>query len=185
MESSPAKLGDLERYREYLALIARLRTGARLQGKIDVSGVVQQTLLEAHQALGKLKDQSDSKRVAWLRQILANNLRDEIRKAGAAVRNVGRERSLEADLAQSSSRFEVWLAADQSSPSEHAVKQEQLLALADALAQLPDDQRQAVEMHHLQGRPLAEVAEALGRGKGAVAALLYRGLKKLRELLGA
>ena len=48
---------------------------------------------------------------------------------------------------------------------------------------LPRDQRKAVELHHLKGLPLTVVAEQLGRSKGAVAALLFRGLKKLRELL--
>lgn len=176
---------DLECYREYLGLMARLQLGRRLQGKIDLSGIVQQTLLEANQACARKPEPDEPKKAAWLRQILANNLRDEIRKAGAGMRDVGRERSLEADLNESSSRLEAWLVAEHSTPSQHAMRQEQLLALADALARLPDDQRQAIEMHHLQGRPLADVAEALGRNKGAVAALLYRGLKKLRELMQA
>ena len=86
-------------------------------------------------------------------------------------------------MEETSSRVEAWLAADQSSPSQQAMRNEQLLALAEALARLPADQRQAVELHHLQGFPLAEAARRLDRTKGAVAALLFRGLKKLRELL--
>jgi RNA polymerase sigma-70 factor (ECF subfamily) len=182
MDRSPDSFDDLERYREYLALLARLQLGSRLRGKIDLSGVVQQTLLEAHQAQQNNPGSSRGY-MAWLRQILANNLRDEIRKVSGPARNVKRERSLEAELDQSSVRVEAWLAADQSSPSEHAIRQERLLMLADALAQLPDDQRRAIEMHHLQGQPLATVAEELQRDKGAVAALLYRGLKKLRALM--
>ena len=50
-------------------------------------------------------------------------------------------------------------------------------------AECPADQRQAVELHHLQGSSLAEVAHHLGRSKGAVAQLLFRGLRRLRELL--
>src|SRR5436309_2972791 len=105
------ELQGMERFREYLGLLARLQLGARLQGKVDLSGVVQQTLLEAHQAKERLPDNAEERIVAWLRQILANNLRDEIRKLGAAARDVGRERSLEADLDDSSSRLESWLAA--------------------------------------------------------------------------
>jgi RNA polymerase sigma-70 factor (ECF subfamily) len=85
---------------------------------------------------------------------------------------------------QSSARLEAWLAADQSSPSVRAERHEELFRLAAALAALPEDQRRAVELHHIQERPLAEVAAELGRSKGAVAQLLFRGLKKLRELLG-
>jgi RNA polymerase sigma-70 factor (ECF subfamily) len=63
------------------------------------------------------------------------------------------------------------------------MRHEELLALAEALTRLSPDQRQAVELHHLKGCPLAEVADHLGRSKAAVAQLLFRGLKRLRELL--
>src|SRR5207249_3181610 len=142
---------------------------------------VQQTLLEAHQAWGQLEKMDEGQRVAWLRRALANNLTDEVRKLGTATRDVGREQSLEAALAESSTRLEGWLASEQASPGEQAVRNEQLLALAGALAELPEDQRQAVELHHLQGLPVAEVAELLGRSPGAVGALLVRGLKRLRD----
>lgn len=174
---------ELEAFREYLLLLARLQLDMRLQGKVDLSGVVQQTLLEAHQALHRSTNRGVDLKAAWLRQILANNLRDEVRKFGAAARDVERERSLEAALDTSSSRLEGFLAAEQSSPSEEAMRQERMVALAVALARLPEDQRVAVELHHLKGCPLADVAWQLGRSKGAVAALLFRGLRKLRELL--
>ena len=173
----------LERFREYLCLLARLQLDPRLHGKVDPSGVVQQTLLEAHQAMGRFQGSGDANQAAWLRQILGNNLKDEVRKFSTQARDATHERSLQAALDASSSRIEAWLAADQSSPSEHAMRHEQLVGLTEALARLPEDQRQAVELHHLKGLPLADVAEQLGRSKGAVAALLFRGLKKLRESL--
>jgi RNA polymerase sigma-70 factor (ECF subfamily) len=181
MASNPSQ--DLERFREYLCLLADLQLDGRLQGKVDTSGVVQQTLLEAYQALRRSPNTSVTVTAAWLRQILANNLRDEVRKFSAAARDVDREHSLEASLEASSSRLEACLAASQSSPSQQAVREEQLLALADALARLPPDQRQTVELHHLQEVPLAELAERMGRSKGAVAQLLFRALTNLRELL--
>jgi RNA polymerase sigma-70 factor, ECF subfamily len=172
---------DLERHREYLHLLARLHLDARLRGKIDLSGVVQQTLLEAHQARQRGGAERDLPPTVWLRRILANNLTDEVRKATASVRDVERERSLDA----SSARIAQWLHADQSSPSERAEREEELSRLAAALSQLPEDQRTAVELHHLQGLPLADVAAQLDRTKGATAALLFRGLKKLRQRLEA
>jgi len=174
---------ELERFREFLSLLARLQLDPRLRGKVDLSGVVQQTLLEAHQAFDQLRAWDESRRAAWLRKALAHNLTDEVRKLRTAGRDVAREQPLEVALERSSARLEAWLAADQSTPSQRAVRQEQLLRLAEALARLPIDQRTAVELHHLRGSAVAEVARQMGRGEGAVGALLVRGLKKLRERL--
>jgi RNA polymerase sigma-70 factor (ECF subfamily) len=171
----------LDKFRSYLGLIARLELDPALEAKVDVSGVVQQTLWEAHQA-GQAPGDDDA-RMRWLRRILANNLQDEIRKYRAQARSVDRERSLEGALDASSLRIERWIAAEQSSPSLHAIRREGALRLANALSRLPDDQRRAIELHHLQGLTLAETAQTLERTKGAVAQLLFRGLRKLKELL--
>jgi len=180
MSATPAGAGrELERFRHYLTLLARMQLDPSLQGKVDLSGVVQQTLLEAHQAWEQLRQWDEGRQLVWLRRALANSLTGEVRKLGAAARDVARERSLEAERERSSARREAWLAAGESSPPERAIRNEQLLRLAEALARLPDDQRVAVEMHHLRGQPLAEVAEALGWSKGAVATLLFRAMTRL------
>jgi len=177
-------LGDsFERCREYLHLLARLHLDHRLQGKLDPADIVQQTLMRAHEKRDQFRGHTDGELTAWLRQILVNNLAEAVRRFGAESRDVARERSLEASLEESSARLESWLAADQSSPSQRFMRQEQGIRLADALAELPDDQRRAVELHHLKGYSVAEVGELMDRSRPAVVGLLFRGLKKLRQLL--
>lgn len=178
---SPAP--SLERFRSYLLLLARMQL-AGPRGKLDASDIVQQTLLDAHARAGRFQG-DDSALAAWLRQALINNLRDAWRALRRAKRDIRRERSLEEAIDQSSVRLEAMLGSPQSSPSQRAARSEDLLRLADALAQLPDTQREAIVLHHLQGCSLAETARHLERSDAAVAGLLRRGLKKLRELMTA
>jgi RNA polymerase sigma-70 factor, ECF subfamily len=171
------------RYRDYLLLLARMQLGSRPRAKLDASDLVQVTLLKAHQQRGQFRGQSEGEVAAWLRCILAGALADGFRHEHRAKRNVANERSLEAALDQSSDRLQAWLAANSLSPSQKAVRNENLLHMVNALAQLPEAQREAVMLHYLQGLPLSEVAERIGSSPAAVAGLLQRGLKSLRKLM--
>ncbi|MFO0871934.1 MAG: sigma-70 family RNA polymerase sigma factor [Pirellulales bacterium] len=172
----------IEQYRSYLLLLARIQLDARARHKVEASDVVQHTLLEAHAQRQQFSGDEEGF-AAWLRTALANNIRDALRRVRRQKRDVSRERSLEAALEQSSARLGDCLVAAQSSPSRQAVRNEELLRLSDALLALPDAQREAVMLHHLQGWKLGEVAEHLGRTDAAVAGLLHRGLRRLRELI--
>ena len=176
---------DLERYRNYLRLLARMQLDARPTGKLDPSDLVQETLLEAYQRREQFRGTGDAARAAWLRAILARNVADALRAQGRLKRDVRRERSLEEDLASSSVRLGCWLEAEGPTPSEHAQRHEQAIRLADALATLPTDQREALILHYWRGCSLAEVGVHLERTPSAIAGLLKRGLKNLREVLDA
>lgn len=182
MQEVPPELA-VERYRGYLVCLARSLWDERADGAYDLSDLVQQTLMEAHVQRGSFAGRDGAQFAAWLRRILANNLYDAVRARRRAKRDIRLVRSLEDALDASSSRLGACLAADQSSPSERAAGAEELCRLADALARLPDAQRQAVTLHHLRGCSLVETAGEMDRSVAAVAGLLRRGLKGLRELM--
>jgi RNA polymerase sigma-70 factor, ECF subfamily len=169
----------LESFRNYLLLLARLNMGSELQGKLEPEDLVQETLLKAHRSRDRFRGGSEAECLVWLRTILARSLTDAARRHAP---NAGvRERSLEEELEHSSRRLGSMLAADQTSPSQKASRDEQLLRMADALAGLPEDQRRAVELRHLHGLPTAEIARRMDRSIAAVGGLLQRGLRALRE----
>jgi RNA polymerase sigma-70 factor (ECF subfamily) len=172
----------IERYRSYLLLLARMQLDGHLQAKLDASDIVQQTLLEAHTKRAQFHGDAGGL-LAWLRQALTNNLLDGLRALRRGKRNVARECSLRDAMEESSAQLADWGAVDHSSPSRKAARNEDALRLADALAQLPEAQREAVFLRHLQGWTIADTAEHLRRTEPAVAGLLHRGLKRLRQLL--
>lgn len=179
---SPAQHSQFERYRSYLLLLARLQLDKRWQQRIDPSDLVQQTLLDG-QAKWQQLGTENAELAAWLRKALSNNLADAIRKLQTAKRNIGRERSLDDALDASSAALASLLGQDQTSVGQRAARNEDLVRLAEALALLPEPQREAIVLHHLQGVSLKETAQSLGRTDPAVAGLLHRGLKRLRELM--
>jgi len=184
--SGPAeeKRRPIEEYRDYIRLLTSMQFGLRMRGKLDESDIVQQTVLEACQNDSQFRGQTEAERLAWLRSILANVITGAARRFTTQSRNIRRELSLEAELNLSASRLERALTADQTSPSGHFVRAEEVLALAKAMAQVSKEQREVLELHHLKGMPLAEVAAQVGKSRPAVAGLLFRGLRKLRELMG-
>ena len=172
-----------DKYRDYLRFLARLHLDPKLAGKLDPSDVVQQTLLEAFQAADRIRAGTEAERLAYLRKVLANNLADAARRYGAERRDLGRERPLDAAVADSSAKLKAWLAASDPTPSAQAERHEHLLHLARALGQLPDDQRAAIELKYLQGWTVADIGAQLGKSETAVGELLYRGVKQLKDLL--
>ena len=183
--SSSCDSTQLERFRPYLKVLARIQCDRRLQSKFDPSDLVQQTLLQAHQAMDHFQGENDAQRAAWLRQILARTLLHQVRDYGREKRDVRRERSLENTLHASSLKLEQCLAGDLTDPQDKAQKNELLLKLSGSLESLEDGQRDAIILHYLQGWKLAEIAAHLDRSVSAVGGLLHRGLQKLRGELNA
>lgn len=174
----------LERFRDYLSMIARAQIGPKYRAKIDAEALVNGVLFEAHQQWDRIRGDSETELRAWLRRVLSNGVNDAIRFHHRDRRDVDREQQPAAasDWEQSCCRF-VDVTCGLTSPSMRVVRQERELQVARALAQLPDDQRDAIELHHLHGCSLAETAETMDRTVASVVGLLRRGLKQLKGIL--
>jgi RNA polymerase sigma-70 factor (ECF subfamily) len=172
-------------YENYLLLLARLQIGRRLQSKVDAADLVQETFLEAHRHFAQFRGTTEEELVSWLRQILAANLANLVRRyCGTRRRDIRLERELAAELDQSSRLLDHALVAPGSTPSQQAVRREQAVLLADALRRLPDDYREVLILRHLEELSFPELARRLGRSVGSVEKLWVRGLAELRRSLG-
>ena len=174
---------DLDQYRSYLMLLADLQLNPQLKVKEGASDIVQQTMLEAHRDFAGFRGKTDAELRAWLKMILTHNLQSVAKHYGRDKPAAGREVSLQDQLEQSSALLHRQLVADQTSPSMKLMKQERVDQLADALLKLLDDERSAVVLKYYHNWSNAEIAQHLGRTQEAVAGLLRRGLKKLRNYL--
>jgi RNA polymerase sigma-70 factor (ECF subfamily) len=173
----------LDGFRPYLRLLTRLHWDDRLNGKLDPEDLVQETLAEAHKSLAQFRGGCDAEFARWLAGILAHRWSHLRRRFAQEMRDLDREVALDA-LEKSSARLDAWLAAEQSSPSECADRNERAVRLAAALEQLPEAQREAVVLRHMKGWSVAAIARHLDRSTPAVAGLLKRGLQQLRSALG-
>jgi RNA polymerase sigma-70 factor (ECF subfamily) len=140
-------------------------------------------LLEAHRDLAQFRGRTVAEQAAWLRQVLARNLANIVRDLRRDKRDVAREQPLQVALDESAARLEAWLVAEQSSPSQQAERHERAVRLAEALATLPENQREAIVLRHWHGCSLVEIGERLGCTTAAVTGLLHRGLRQLRKQL--
>ena len=174
----------LERYQNYLTLLARVQIGRRIQGKLDVADVVQETFLGVHRAITQFRGNSEAQFLAWLRQILVGILANQVRHYfGTKRRDVRLERELQDDLDRSSVFLGSHLIAAQSSPSAQASRREQAVLLADAMEGLPGDYREVIILRQLEGLSFPDVARQMGRTEDSVKNLWARALARLRRSL--
>lgn len=190
---SDARRGDkssigvlLEQYHNYLLVLASTQLENRLQPRVSPSDVVQETMLRAHKNFAQFRGHSEGELIAWLRQILVNNLAKFVEQhVLAARRDVRREVSIQrlgAALEQSTVQLAALLPADNKSPSLAVQEREEAVILANRLAQLPPSYREVLMLRNLQQLPFEVVAERIGRSVGATRMLWLRAIEKLRSV---
>jgi RNA polymerase sigma-70 factor (ECF subfamily) len=174
---------SLEQCRAFLLMLARAQVGPKYRARIEPEEIVNRTLFDAHRLQVQFRGATQEELIAWLRRMLENNVKDALKYLHRDKRDVDREDGIGvAGWSGAYGRF-LDVTCGWTSPSMMLIKHEREMQLADALARLPETQRDAVELHHLHGCTMAETAEHLDRTVASVTGLLRRGLKRLRELL--
>jgi RNA polymerase sigma-70 factor (ECF subfamily) len=184
LQGHPEALGRLlEAQRGDLHRLAKRQLEGRIATRVDASDVLQQTFLEAYRSFPQFAGRDMQELTAWLRRILDHKVAGAIRDhALLQKRDMSREQSMD-DSHGGGAPLKHDLDANLTSPSQKAIRIEQTEHLSQALAALPDDQREAVRLRHLEGWALADIAVRLGRTPAATAGLIKRGMKALRREL--
>jgi RNA polymerase sigma-70 factor (ECF subfamily) len=169
-------LGELlEHNRGYLRNLADRLLDDRLGRRIDASDLVQQTCLSVHKQIGEFVGHDAAQFAAWLRQIHERNIRNAVRdQLHTEKRAISREESPADGDAQ---------VIGQTTPSQHAVRREESVQLANAIAQLVADEQEALRRRYLEGQSVAEISAAMGLSKDALARLFKRAMKNVKRHL--
>jgi RNA polymerase sigma-70 factor (ECF subfamily) len=171
----------LARHRPYLRQLVGLRFDPPLRARVDPSDVVQEAQIEAVRRLSHYLEQPALPFRLWLRQIAHDRLLMVRRQhLGAACRTVARDVSLPD---RSSLALARQLLAPGSSPSEQLSRRELTQRVHQALAQLPDADREVLLMRNFEGLSNQEVAQVLRINPGAASQRYGRALLRLRQIL--
>lgn len=191
----PDALGELcNLYRNYLRMVVRTGLGPKLRELVELSDVVQETLVEVVRQFPQFTGQTEAALVGWLRRLVSQKLADLGRYHSRVKRAAGTQAvPLDAPLgggaglknedgAAAGSLLDV-LALSQTSPSEAASKRELIVLLADALTSLPVDQAEAIWLYSAEGVSFDALGEHMGISRKAAKGKYARGLANLRRSL--
>lgn len=180
--SSEALGQMLEACRGYLLFVAAHELDPRLRAKGGASDLVQQTLLEAFQDFARFQGGSEEELRAWLRRLLLNNVANFARLfRDTSKRKMSAEVPL--DGGDSSAEWAQTLIGGDSTPSAHAMANEQAEAVEKALQRLPDDYRQVILLRYREELAFEEIGRIMERSANAVEKLWLRAIERLRQEL--
>jgi RNA polymerase sigma-70 factor (subfamily 1) len=171
----------LAQYRPYLRQLVELRLDPRLRARVDPSDVVQEAQLEAARRLRDYLRDTPLPFRLWLRQLAQDQLVRLCRRhLGAARRAVGREVALPES---SSLLLAQQLAARGATPGGQAEQKELAERVRQAVAALPDADREVLLLRTFEGLPFEEVACVLHVQPAAARKRHGRALLRLTQLL--
>jgi RNA polymerase sigma-70 factor (ECF subfamily) len=179
LELRAAQAGDREaterlftRYRDRLLQAVSLLLARRRRELLeDEEDIVQESLLDAFQALGSFEPRSGGAFLHWLTRIAENNLKDLLRRQRTRKRGGDRERP-RADLSGSFLLSSVFPGRE-ATPSKMAGARELIERIEDAVIALPERERRVFVMRRLCDLSFDEIAAELDLASAASARGVY------------
>jgi RNA polymerase sigma-70 factor (ECF subfamily) len=188
-----AKAGDVPAFEAVLRLHAhdleayvRRHLPPDVARVADVGDVVQDTYFEAWRRFGRFDAADGSSTARWLATIARHRIIDLVRHHRAAKRGGGAAAAgLGGGSGDELPRMLQDLAVYERTPSQSAMSHERRAALQRAMGDLRPAYQQVIRMRYLEGLPVRDAAERLGRSEHAVHMLCNRAMRELSRQLGA
>ena len=155
----------------------------RWQSVLTLDDLMQETYTNAFLHITDFDPRGESAFESWLATIARHNLINALEMLEADKRG-GQRRRVQLVDSDSFDTLYDQLGGTRNTPSGLAAKVEACSALKGAMAQLPEDLRNVVQLYDLEGRSAAEVSRILLRSNGAMFMLRARAHRALRQLMG-
>jgi len=165
-----------------LSFIER-RLGAALRGKLEPTDLFQELAVKSLRELPQTNLEGKDP-FGWLCHLAEQCIVDGHRHFAAGKRECGREIPGNMPVGEGSQDLAALLAASLTTPTQAVVRNERERRLAEAMATLPEEHREALRLRYVEGLPTKDVAARLGKSDVAIRVLLTRLIQKLQELLG-
>lgn len=176
----------LDRHRDAVRRLVRMRLDQKIQRRIDVSDVVQDVFVEANRRLQEYLASPSMPFHLWLRQIAKDRIIDAHRRhRGSAKRSVDREQVLAGGLDPEESQHD-WIGQlrDPELTPAAAVAQKEMTVLVErAISLLDEHDAEILVMRHYEHLSNQEAAQALGLSEPAASMRYLRAVRRLRDLL--
>jgi len=183
----PSALSDvLAGHAPRLERMVRLRVDPRRARHFEPADVVQDALVEATRRFGEWCALPGYPFYTWLRLLTAQALSKAERRQHQQKRDVGRDRSLEADRSGISAAGTAdWLVSTHTSPTQAARRAELCDLVQAALETLDELDREVLALRHFEQLSNKEAAAELGIAPAAASKRFARALQRLRPALRA
>ena len=176
----------MDRHRNSLRNLVRMRLDAKIQRRLDVSDVVQDVLVEANRRLQRYLNDPIMPFHLWLRQIAKDRIIDAHRRHRvSARRSVDREQALSAPRGydQSSVQLAGLLGDRNLTPAAAALQQEMARKVEAAIALLDDKDCEIIVMRHYEHLSNQEIAQSLELTEPAASMRYLRAIRRLKASL--
>jgi RNA polymerase sigma-70 factor (ECF subfamily) len=176
----------MDRHRQSLRQLVRMRLDQKIQRRLDVSDVVQDVLVEANRRLQTYLVNPAMPFHLWLRQIAKDRIIDAHRRHRASARrSVDREQAVVAPRGfdQSSMQLMGMLGDQRLTPAATALQMEMARKVEQAITKLDESDCEIIVMRHYEHLTNQEIAKALELSEPAASMRYLRAVRRLKAVL--